>query len=319
MRFKNLFLGLALPLSFFFISCATQEEEVTSIETNVNASYADVITQIKAIQIPQKDLAVYEEEQNFVQNRGVRWRRFWRWLGIVMSDAVGGLKFQVNKGSLNTSVDLANAIATSISTYKIFKSSEISTPQQFAKITSTGLPTPILNDSTYWKSPTGFDVYPGSSSDAEAHSSGYYHNRIITDLYNKYGNDILNLSVNVLDSLITQKVAVYNVEHDMNYTVEGCDTASVNFVCSTCLNSESLEECIQTFTEQCPDMTSELQVIKAIFERLEEIDIDTEDGDFASEATYIIGNANIPDDVKVRLETILSIANASIRLWNFEN
>ena len=312
---------LLLGIVLSFVSCANCEEETNAvIETAISDPYEDMTMKIYSIQIPEncknKSLGLQES----AETRGPGWKVFWKWFRVVMSDALGGVK---NTKFTNNSVCVGVSISTSIRTYKEFKRRELEAqlaklnPQKVTSANSGG-PTPILNDSTYWKSGTDFGTYPGSSSDATAHLAGYYHNQIITDLYNEYGNSMLDMPAVELDSLISLKIEYYNEHTGLQYNTESCDTVAVNFVTDVCMNSEILDQCIQTFIQTYPEMSSEFQVIKAIFERLEEIDFDEDNGDFAAEATYVIGNANVPAEVKNRLETILSISNASIRLWNFE-
>lgn len=310
-------LGFVLSLA----SCANYEEEsVAVVETIASDPYEDMIMKINSIQIPENCVRQDFALQESMDARGTRSKKFWGWLGAILSDALGGLKnTQISK----TGVCIGISISTSIESFRKYKKRRPSLQDgSFTLLdvfpANPGGPTPILQDSTYWKTGTNFGTYPGSVSDATSHMAGYYHNRIITDLYTEYGNSMLDIPAVELDSLISLRVKYYSENTGLQYNAESCDTVAVNFVSDVCMNSENLDECIQTFMQAYPELSSELQVIKAIFERLEEIDFDEDNGDFAAEATYVIGNANVPTEVKSRLEAVLSIGNASARLWNFD-
>lgn len=146
--------------------------------------------------------------------------------------------------------------------------------------------------------------------------AGYLHNIIICDLFNEYGDELGQMSLdslmwyislNIADYTNTPVSSIYSDLQDQQEIVEACfvDTG----YCAT------LEDYIDDLSETFPDSASSLDVFSPILSGIEIAAANGEEEDYVDDVVTLIQTANVPLDFKTNLLAGVKIAAASEQLW----
>lgn len=148
-------------------------------------------------------------------------------------------------------------------------------------------------------------------------SDGEIHNIVLLNLNERYGEDMFKLPKEILIREVANEVA----------SLKGCTSeeaiadideasAQVKIFTDAYINSSSIEEYTATLKRYYPQKAAEIDVLEITFEGFQQVDVETDNGEYAREVTKIIDESAIPTTMKAELKSGVSLANASTRLWN---
>ena len=152
---------------------------------------------------------------------------------------------------------------------------------------------------------------------SEGNNDGEIHNTVIYNLYDRYGEEMFEFESEELLSLISTEV--YNltgsspVSNDTNIEAFA---AEMDTYTSAYLRSNSVNDFVTELKVLHPDKADELEVLKVSLEGFQYVDPETDNGEYAKKVVTIIEDSNIDSTSKDALISGVSIANASVRLWN---
>jgi len=218
--------------------------------------------------------------------------KWWKYLLTAIADAGVGL----------ITGNIGYAISASSLTWTVFKNSVE---------TSEGAENHSINDDKIAL------AYLEIADEEEELNDGTIHNKVIINLYNKYGEELFNKSEEVLIQNIAKEVAI----------LTGCSAEEIfpdihsaksemAIYTNAYIESKSIDEYINHLIEYKPEKSEELEILKIALEGFQFVDAETDNGEYASRVTEIIYESNISPEMKEDLRSGVSVANASIRLWN---
>lgn len=148
-------------------------------------------------------------------------------------------------------------------------------------------------------------------------SDGEIHNIVLMNLNEKYGEDMFELPEETLIREVANEVAELK-GCSLEEAIADIDEASsqIKIFTDAYINSSSIEEYTTTLKKYYPQNATEIDVLEITFEGFQQVDVDTDNGEYAREVTRIIDESAIPTTMKNDLKLGVSIANASTRLWN---
>lgn len=310
---KHLNYLLLLICAFSYCACSSLEEDA-AMKIEPVTPYLELATKIDSIPI----------DKNI--SRGTTSRPFFKkWLRTVLADALSGNK-SINTQSNANNYPHANITVSaggSIMSYKKYlQKLRMENLQYYSKHRIAAFP--LLNDSTFWGGATSNlawsdSLLTGSPTLIEPIQHGYIHNKIIADLYMEHGDSLFLYSPLKVDTLLRQELSSsVNLQYQSPDVMAPTDTIMINNILDICDASENLDECFTGLIDLYPYQRNELIVLRSIMDKLYMLDIETDQGEFFSNVLSLLRFANIPDSSKYIITSSLSIANASIRLWNLD-
>lgn len=151
----------------------------------------------------------------------------------------------------------------------------------------------------------------------EIGSAGYIHNKVLIDMYEKYGESMDTLTTEQLLDLASNDV--YNLTGEANLPLSKSDAVLLvdNVVGKMDLTksiSENIES-LKTLTID-PELQSKLDICGTFIEGLQMVD--DNDSTYFESANELIINSDLPTADKLELQDALSVGYASAKLWNTE-
>lgn len=151
----------------------------------------------------------------------------------------------------------------------------------------------------------------------EIGSAGYIHNKVLIDMYEKYGESMDTLTTEQLLDLASNDV--YNLTGEANLPLSKSDAVLLvdNVVSKMDLTksiSENIEN-LKTLTID-PELQSKLDICGTFIEGLQMVD--DNDSTYFESANELIINSDLPTADKLELQDALSVGYASAKLWNTE-
>lgn len=151
----------------------------------------------------------------------------------------------------------------------------------------------------------------------EIGSAGYIHNKVLIDMYEKYGESMDTLTTEQLLDLASNDV--YNLTGEANLPLSKSDAVLLvdNVVSKMDLTksiSENIEN-LKTLTID-PELQSKLDICGTFIEDLQMVD--DNDSTYFESANELIINSDLPTADKLELQDALSVGYASAKLWNTE-
>lgn len=137
------------------------------------------------------------------------------------------------------------------------------------------------------------------------------------NLNERYGEDMFELPEESLIREVANEVAKLK-GCTLEEAIGDIDDASaqIKIFTDAYINSTSIEEYTAKLKIYYPQKATEIDVLKITFEGFQQVDVETDNGEYAKEVTRIIDESAIPTTMKTDLKSGVSIANASTRLWN---
>lgn len=151
----------------------------------------------------------------------------------------------------------------------------------------------------------------------EVGSAGYIHNKVLIDMYEKYGESMDTLTTEQLLDLASNEV--YNLTGEASLSLSKSDAVLLvdNVVGKMDLTksiSENIES-LKTLTID-PELQSKLDICGTFIEGLQMVD--DNDSTYFESANELIINSDLPTADKLELQDALSVGYASAKLWNTE-
>lgn len=144
---------------------------------------------------------------------------------------------------------------------------------------------------------------------------GLWHNQIIRDLYQSYGNQLFKLPADSLYLVVQQKVALHFSD------VPAMDSTTVNLInsiTSSDLQGLSADDYYETLEENVPLAATEIQTIRPVITNLTLIERGENKVAYMNTAITMVDNANISNSTKDILKVGITIATGSSQLWDFD-
>lgn len=151
----------------------------------------------------------------------------------------------------------------------------------------------------------------------EIGSAGYIHNKVLIDMYEKYGESMDTLTTEQLLDLASNDV--YNLTGEANLPLSKSDAVLlVDNVVSKMDLTKSISENIESLKTLTidPELQSKLDICGTFIEGLQMVD--DNDSTYFESANELIINSDLPTADKLELQDALSVGYASAKLWNTE-
>ncbi|MBQ8064807.1 MAG: hypothetical protein IJ200_04025 [Prevotella sp.] len=148
----------------------------------------------------------------------------------------------------------------------------------------------------------------------ELGSAGYIHNSVISSVYYEYNDlsgmsteEIINIVFNELESQTGVEMPASKKLELASYALSIIDSFDA---------SKTVEEFFNDLIEQTANPTQKetLEICGMILDGLQYVD--DSDTSYVDTATTIIVNSNLDSELKATLVDVISVANASAKLWN---
>jgi hypothetical protein len=147
--------------------------------------------------------------------------------------------------------------------------------------------------------------------------AGYYHNKVINNLYQEYGESLFDLPAVELVRLVNAEVALESKglfvvpESELNQMV-----ADLQMLTDMYVNAIDLDAYINSLKTYNPSKSEELDVLKVSLEGFQYLNPEADNGQYISRVMNIIDNSSVDATFKGEIKAGISVANASTRLWN---
>lgn len=151
----------------------------------------------------------------------------------------------------------------------------------------------------------------------EIGSAGYIHNKVLIDMFEKYGESMDTLTTEQLLDLASNDV--YNLTGEANLPLSKSDAVLlVDNVVSKMDLTKSISENIESLKTLTidPELQSKLDICGTFIEGLQMVD--DNDSTYFESANELIINSDLPTADKLELQDALSVGYASAKLWNTE-
>lgn len=308
MKKKVLVFSVAMLLAFGFSSC--NNEEVAQQENNVEKLAQEEELVSLQNQITDLNTSTFGPT---VQTRGFgKWFR--RVLGIVMSDAVGGMFGSLIGGPVGC---IAGATAASAG---VAGSGAVPT-----FMTRAGIPEKLpMNQKALALENVVLDNNVGilNKETALYDSIGYYHNKVLIDMNNKGKltsiKDVRALNREIYINTCNElgyEVSLDEAEKVVNHKeiVALVENSSDNFS-----DYEDMDKYLNDLKKAYPNLSSKLSVVREFMLGLANMDINENDGNYAQKVMELINNSNLDENSKKELRAAIIVGNASYQLWTVE-
>lgn len=213
---------------------------------------------------------------------------WWKYLLVGVADAVGGF---IPGGSVSTAISASTLAWTIMKEEK--KSSE----------SSTGSPAEIQS------------LNPVESALVNVGGDGEVHNKVIVNIFEKYGEEMFSLPENELNYEISKEVSLQTGEPLEAVKITPQQSVTIHNVVDAYVTSATVDEfmCKVSPTLANPELSEVVEVILSGYER---VDISTDNGTYEAAVNKTIEKSKISTTPKDCLKSVSSVANASTRLWN---
>lgn len=141
---------------------------------------------------------------------------------------------------------------------------------------------------------------------------GALHNQVIINLYQEHGESLFENTQEDLMGYINAELAQMRTA----YVHRIIRLDDITPYLDEYVNAKSLDDFFKGLARLHPDKINELNVLKVIIEGFEHVDMETDNGEYATAAIRIINASDMSLSNKTALAEGISIANASFRLWN---
>lgn len=286
------YLFIAAAICVFVSSCAKNDSASIEIKNEPSSNpYAELSTQIESL-----------NQDYLIPETRAKW---WKFLITAVADAgvglaTGNVGYAISASSLTWTV-LKDVNGKSDSSSSSTSSSTSPATGEFIKPSIKEVETSLVY----------LDVCDGSVNDGEI------HNTVINNIYNRYGEEMFELESEELLTLVATEVA-YLTNSTSSSVIADIDKAvsDMSVYTSAYLRSNSVNDYITELKIIHPNKSEELDVLKVSLEGFQYIDPETDNGQYAKSVVTLIEDSNINPDSKNALISGVSVANASVRLWN---
>lgn len=225
--------------------------------------------------------------------------RWWKYLCTAIADAGVSL---IPGSSIGTGIAASSMVWTML---KEFKTKQVtrSASEPVISIRDTSIALTYL-ESPEWKK-------------YDSDSDGYLHNRVIVNLYEKYGESLFELSTQEFTDLAFDELAVVEgkpVEYSQSEKNELC--ASIDEYVNAFVTSETSDDFFNYLKTKYPDKNGEIEILRAAMDGFTALNVNEDEGDYVKRIMGLVDNSNLTEDSKKNVKSSLAVANASTRLWN---
>lgn len=278
-------IGVVIATAFIIVACNKNEEVTAPTPQEINQAAFDALKS-DIVQL-NKDRF---KETSMVSTTRMKW---WKWLIIGIAD-VGG--------SVLPSGGIAAGIAASTLAVKLCNNNIKKDNSQGAFYISVDNTNVALShvENQAWRN-----------------ESGYIHNKVISDLYDEYGDDLFNLPEKELLEKANKKVAEITKQTYIPFTIaeEQQSLQAVHQAVDLYGQSTTAESYFGELKTIAPERANEINVIQVAFDELEQAMISEEKAVYVGEVVQHIDAANISMVSKDIIKTGITVANASGNLW----
>lgn len=149
-----------------------------------------------------------------------------------------------------------------------------------------------------------------------ADTLGLRHNEIICDIFDEYGNTLATMSERELATVVIEKVSQY---YDMTSDAPSIDDVLLmgqKTLPIALAIDEDAEEGFKLLEQELVGHENEVQVVKKYYNKLTELAGQEEIIDYSNQFNQIVDESSIPEESKVAIGGVVSIATNSSILWS---
>ena len=278
---------LALSLVFSLSSCNKQETEGEAIMCQNEEAYIDLAS----------DLVEINSQYGVMPESKGNW---WRYLIVGLGDAGGFFLAGTGATGVSAGVSLSTLLWT------------ILKPKEGKK---TEAQEGVMDNPFVSKFETTIPFLPQRESSISV--EGDLHNKIISVMYEKYGDNMFSFSSSKLIDIVERTtaevmgVSLSEAKLGKEFTLEDIERAADDF-----MQSNSSEEFVSRLCKDYPSKASELSILKVVGNGYDQI-VDLEEvTSYSLDVVTAIDNSGIPEKSKQVLKGTVSVADASCHLWD---
>lgn len=279
---KSIFFAVLVVCAFSLSSCSS-DEKLNVVKEQTKPAFDEVKASIAALNV-----------ETFGQIRKPETRaRWWKWLVTIAVDAGAGF------GTGNAAV----GVSASTLTWTMLKSENVK--NQSIHPVEVSMQHIAVEELNYIR--TDIDM-------------GYVHNKVLVNLYEKYGESIFNLTDETLIPLVNKEVATLTGQKLSSLELESSYVLSETKKYINAFNPNgTIEEYFSNIKRFIPlERHAELDVLEVALEGLLQVDINTDNGKYASDVITIVNNSDLTTLQKNNIINGVAVGNASRRLWVVE-
>lgn len=234
---------------------------------------------------------VLDFQVNMHTSRASFWKKWTKKLFVVvLCDAIGGVT--------------GNIVGAAFTSYCAARSQGLLpyNPGDVDILNNRSLDQQLLADTTWARTP--------------ADNSGYLHNKVLVQLYEKHGDDLLTIPTNQIyaeaDSIVTNDFGIGIVRPADQSAAETlyAQLAEVGE------NSETITDFFTAWKQLHPDNRNQWNVLEVVMNGFYELDLNADNGQYLNSVIQTINTSSLPDEEKQSLRTCISIGHASAFLWS---
>lgn len=227
---------------------------------------------------------------------------FWKWLAKVFTaigaDVAGSISVDSNG---KTSWNLKQGVDCSVAVWKLWDTTK-KADSNTLKINS--------------------EAVPNLNGNKIEDNAGFIHNKVIINMYEKYGDELISFTDAQMADVIDQE---YNkVINDAQLVSVNSDNSVidkdvVNHIYSIVSNCEDVDEFIDVITKEYPQCKSDFEVLKLAIDGLTTQSLPEDKVDaYTKDVITAVDDSKIAVDSKNLLKTTIGVSRGSSRLWVVE-
>lgn len=309
-----------------FVSCNNE----SSIESTKDCSQVKNLNEFDVLKIGIDSLSLnayhpkLELSPNAVSTRsfGSFLHKLWKAIDkIIAADASGCITGAISGGTSGALVGAVSGSLAKAVEISILKSVAAvkSDPTVVSKVTRKAVQMNMVNNPTI--ALDNVIITTGGKATI-ADSIGYYHNKIIMDMYNDN-----SLSLQQVSKVELVKSVDKAVELEFNLSAGSLTNDSIGIAQTVkCLESIDVADSVNTFDEICESYKAKnteaadlLAVITKYVNDIDELENEEAFRKYTTDVVKLIEDSKVDEETKSRIKTGVIVAFASAHMWNSES
>lgn len=295
-----------------FISCSTIEESEAHTKDSYAPAYQDLAN--KVLLINNTYPSIKEQCPQQIKQRGKFWTWFARIFCTVAADVAGTISISKANSKATMATNLKQGIDASVTVWKLFDGKKKpeegngTLPGTTAKIASNLL-SQNINTS----------AIPELNGYKLEDNTAYVHNKVIINLYEKFGEDLQNFTQDQIKQAIELEYS--NVIKEAKLIVSGTycediDTTVVEKICNLMITCEDVDDFISILKKEYPDCSQDFDILRITMEKMMSEDINDSNIDtYTNDIVKLVDSSSIPKNNINILKTTIGVSSGSCQLW----
>lgn len=301
---SKLYLLLFTVALCVFVGCSQEE----NVSCSPSKSYEELSISISDIGVKYAKTA--NSLENYSSNLPKK-KKVWWWLGRIFTTVIADVGGSFSSGSTGTTWNIKQGIDCSKMVWDEW-ADEPKKPDSLKPVKCVA-----AKDTMHIT--MNKEAIPPLQGRLLSDNAGYVHNKVLINLYEKYGDEMNFMSASESTQLISEEYEKVIKEANLtvdNNTADDVDLNAIYRIRDLAKKSEDTKHFIELLKEEYPDRKEELNILGLTIENIMNGQIQEDDlNSYNKDILNTIDESDIPDDSKKLLKTTVSVANGSSQLW----